>query len=135
MILLTLQENICAWVSFSNKFQITLLKRDSGRDVFTWLWRIRPEVHREPRNEVAFTSLTKRLVGFEPETFQFWLQSNLYFRYGNISIIISLQHFHNIKPVYWFLMQLNWRVSKWWQTLGFNPFPVPGLFLEPLETS
>ena len=33
---------------------------------------IRPEDHREPRNEVEFLSPAERLVGFESETFRFW---------------------------------------------------------------
>ena len=35
---------------------------------------IRPEGHREPRNEVGSLSPAERLAGFEPGTFQFLLQ-------------------------------------------------------------
>ena len=35
---------------------------------------IQPEGHWQPRNKVGSLSLAKRLVGFEPETFQFWPQ-------------------------------------------------------------
>ena len=35
---------------------------------------IRPEDHREPRNEVGSLSPAKRLVGFDAKTFRFWLQ-------------------------------------------------------------
>ena len=35
---------------------------------------IRPEGHREPRSEVGSLSPAKRLLGFEPVTFWFWLQ-------------------------------------------------------------
>ena len=35
---------------------------------------VRPEGHREPRNEVGSLSPAERLAGFEPGTFRFWLQ-------------------------------------------------------------
>ena len=34
---------------------------------------VRPEGHQEPHKEVEALSLAKDLVGFELETFQFWL--------------------------------------------------------------
>ena len=36
--------------------------------------QVRPESHREPRNEVGSLSTAERLVGFDPGTFRFWLQ-------------------------------------------------------------
>ena len=36
--------------------------------------RIRPEGHREPRNEVGSLSPAERLAGFEPGTFRFLFQ-------------------------------------------------------------
>ena len=39
--------------------------------MFVQVW---PEGHREPRNEVGYLSPAERLAGFEPGTFQFWLQ-------------------------------------------------------------
>ena len=50
------------WGSFTHSMLIT---------VFLY---IQPKGHREPWNESGSLSLAKSLVGFESETFQFWLQ-------------------------------------------------------------
>ena len=42
--------------------------------LITCILHIQPEGHWQPRNKVGSLSLAKRLVGFEPETFQFWSQ-------------------------------------------------------------
>ena len=39
--------------------------------LITSLYLFRPEVHREPRDEVGSLSTAKCLAGFEPRTFQF----------------------------------------------------------------
>ena len=43
-------------------------------DVNHCVLHFRPEGHREPRNEVGSLSPAKRLLGFEPGTFQFLVQ-------------------------------------------------------------
>ena len=40
--------------------------------LITSVLHIRPEGHRGPRSEVGSLSPAKRLVGFEPGTFQLW---------------------------------------------------------------
>ena len=42
--------------------------------LITCILHIRPEGHREPRNQVGSLSPAERLVGFEPGTFRFWSQ-------------------------------------------------------------
>ena len=37
------------------------------------LFQVWPEDHLEPRNEIGSQTLTSALVGFEPETFRFWV--------------------------------------------------------------
>ena len=37
------------------------------------LFQVWPEDHWEPRNETGSQTLTSALVGFEPETFRFWV--------------------------------------------------------------
>ena len=42
--------------------------------LITAFLQVRPEGHREPRNEVGSLSPAEGLAGFEPVTFRFWLQ-------------------------------------------------------------
>ena len=60
--------------------------------------QVRPEGHREPRNEAGYLSPPEGPVGFEPRTFWFWLQcldllGHFLFLFYSYFILISLGHY------------------------------------------